>query len=330
MGESQRGARIEMMAETTSPPTTLTGSDLPPLFTLADRDAARAQQRFFGLLSAELALLGLGALAGLLSALPFIPSGKTDPFAVAGVSVPALPYADLASAALIAVALILRLWRYGAHPEDRWYEARAVAESAKSVAWRYAVGGRPFDLSKDQEVVDALARQRFREALTVTPSYRPDEQVADEEQITPTMRALRTRVPPQARREAYQSGRIMDQRAWYERNARLNHTLARRAHLVIIGLEALAVIAALLQALQIVPANTQAVLTALIGGGIAWSQARRYQDLGASYRLTAQEARKLDESFPRDPSEAEWAQFVDSAEEAFSREHNMWIATRDA
>ena len=129
-----------MTAETTSPPTTLTESDLPPLHFVADRDAMRAQQRFFGLLSAELALLGLGALAGLLSVLPFIPSFKTAPFAIAGVSIPALPYADLVSAILIASALILRLWRFGAHPEDRWYEARAVAESAKSVAWRCKAG----------------------------------------------------------------------------------------------------------------------------------------------------------------------------------------------
>jgi SMODS and SLOG-associating 2TM effector domain 1/SMODS and SLOG-associating 2TM effector domain 3 len=324
----------EITSKSTNPGA-LAGSNLPPLFVAADRDAAHAQQRFFGLLSAELALLGLGALAGLLSALPFIPSSTTAPFAVAGVSIPALPYADLASAALIAIALVLRLWRFGAHPEDRWYEARAIAESAKSVAWRYAVGGRPFDLGKDQAAVDALARQRFREALTVTPNYQPDAQFAEEEQITPTMRALRMQ-PAEARRETYRIGRIADQRAWYERNAKRNRTLSRRAHLVIIGLEALAVVAALLQALQIVPVNTQAVLTALIGGGIAWTQARRYQDLGASYRLTAEEARKLEESyyklegaFQRDPSDATWAQFVDSAEEAFSREHNMWIATRD-
>ena len=136
--------------------------------------------------------------------------------------------------------------------------------------------------------------------------------------------------------QTYRIGRIVDQRAWYERKAELNRTLARRAHLAIIGLELLAVIAALLQALRIVPENTQAVLTALIGGGIAWTQSRRYQDLSASYGLTAQETRKLEESyyklegsFQQDPGDATWAQFVDSAEEAFSREHNMWIATRD-
>jgi hypothetical protein len=325
-----------MNREIPSQPGALAESDLPPLYVAANRDARRAQKRFFGLLRAELTLLALGVLAGLLTVLPFIPSFKTDPFAVAGTSIPALPYADLISAALIAIALILRLWRFRAHPEDRWYEARAVAESARSVAWRYAVGGRPFGVSKDRDAVDALARQRFQETLTVTPSYQPDARAAEEEQITQAMRALRTQ-PTEARREAYRVGRIVDQRAWYERKGELNRTLARRVHLVIIGLEALAVIAALLQALRIVPANTQAVLTALIGGGIAWSQARRYQDLSASYRLTAQEARKLEESyhklegaFQQDPSDAAWAQFVDSAEEAFSREHNMWIATRDA
>jgi conflict system pore-forming effector with SLATT domain len=329
-----------MNQETTSNSGALATSDLPPLFVAADRDAMRAQMGFFGLLRAELTLLAVGALVGLFAVLPavfsFVPAFKTEPFALAGFSIPALPYADLVSAALIASALILRLWRFRAHPEDRWYEARAVAESAKSVAWRYAVGGRPFDLSKDQATVDALARERFHETLTVTQSYRPDARAAEEEQLTPAMRAVRMQ-SAKARRETYRIGRIADQRAWYEGRAKLNHTLARRAHLAIIGLELLAVIAALLQALKIVPANTQAVLTALIGGGIAWSQARRYQDLSASYGLTAQETRKLEESyhqleeaFQQDPSDATWAQFVDSAEEAFSREHNMWISTRDA
>jgi hypothetical protein len=322
-----------MSQEISSTPGALAESDLPPLYVAADRDAMRAQKRFFGLLRAELLLLAVGAVVGLYSSLPallpFIPSYKTGPFTLAGIAIPALPYSDLLAALLIAIALIMRLWRFRTRPEDRWYEARAVAESVRSVAWRYAVGGRPFDLSKDQDAVDTLARQRVRETLTVTPTYRPDMRVADEEQITPGMRALRTQ-PAEARHEMYRIGRIVDQRGWYERKAELNGKLARRAHLVIVGLEALAVIAALLQALQIVPANTQAVLTALIGGGIAWSQARRYQDLSASYRLTAQETRKLEESAPSDPGEAAWAQFVDSAEEAFSREHNMWIATRDA
>jgi hypothetical protein len=311
---------------------TLTEAGLPPLYVAADRDAMRAQKRFFGLLRAELLLLAVGALVGLYSSLPtllpFIPSFKTDSFSLAGIAIPALPYSDLLAALLIAIALILRLWRFRTHPEDRWYEARAVAESARSVAWRYAVGGRPFDLSKDQDVVDALARQRFGETLTVTPTYRPDAGAINAEQITPTMRTLRGQLP-EVRREAYRISRIVDQRAWYERKAELNRTLAQRAHLIVIGLEALAVVAALLQALQIVPANTQAVITALIGGAIAWSQAKRFQDLSASYRLTAQESRKLEESAPRDPGEEAWAQFVDSAEEAFSREHNMWIATRD-
>ena len=209
-----------MTQEIPSNPGALSGFNLPPLFVAADRDATRAQKRFFGLLSAELTLLAVGALVGLFAVLPavlpFIPAFKTEPFALAGFSIPALPYADLASAALIASALILRLWRFRAHPEDRWYEARAVAESAKSVAWRYAVGGRPFDVSKDQTAVDTLARERFHETLTVTQSYQPDAQAAEEEQITPALRAVRMQ-SAEARRETYRIGRIVDQRAWYER-----------------------------------------------------------------------------------------------------------------
>jgi hypothetical protein len=316
----------------TSSRITLTEAGLPPLYAAADRDAMRAQKRFFGLLRAELSLLALGALVGLFATLPtflsFIPSFKTAPFALAGISIPPLPWADLVAAALIILALALRVWRFRAHPEVRWYEARAVAESARSVAWRYAVGGRPFDLSTDQTIVDTLARQRFDETLTVTPTYQPDKRAINAEQITSEMGELRKQ-PAEVRLEAYRIGRIVNQRLWYEDKAELNRWLAKRANVVVIVLEVLAVGAALAQALQFAPANTQAVITALIGGSIAWSQAKRYQDLSASYRLTAKETGKLEAIFPTNPSEEVWAQFVGSAEDAFSREHNMWIATRD-
>lgn len=29
-------------------------------------------------------------------------------------------------------------------PEERWYDGRALAESAKSLAWRFSVGAMPF------------------------------------------------------------------------------------------------------------------------------------------------------------------------------------------
>jgi hypothetical protein len=40
-------------------------------------------------------------------------------------------------------------------PEDRWYDGRALAESAKSLVWRYSVGGLPFGTTKTRSVADS-------------------------------------------------------------------------------------------------------------------------------------------------------------------------------
>ncbi len=91
----------------------------------------------------------------------------------------------------------------------------------------------------------------------------------------------------------------------------------------------LGVIFALLQARKLVTINLQALTAALVAAGIAWTQAQRYQDLSATYRVAAKEALALEHSVPAQPTDDAWARFVDDAEAAFSREHRLWRATRD-
>jgi SMODS and SLOG-associating 2TM effector domain 3/SMODS and SLOG-associating 2TM effector domain 1 len=305
-------------------PLQLTDAEMPALFRLADRASIQAQRRFFRRLAAELSLLSLGTLAGLFGA--FTPTVGSLTFA--GLSVPAFPVAEVAAAILIFVALVIRLTRFLAHPDSRWYEARAVAESAKSIAWRYAVGGSPFDLGKDAAVVDTLLRQRLQESLTDVPKRSRAIIFSDQGQITDTMRALRGQ-PLAIRQEAYLAGRIKDQAGWYDRKQRQNHDRALLAQWTLALLEVLGVIFALLQARKLVTINLQALTAALVAAGIAWTQAQRYQDLSATYRVAAKEALALEHSVPAQPTEDAWARFVDDAEAAFSREHRLWRATRD-
>ncbi len=274
--------------QSSSSPLQLTDAEMPALFRLADRASTQAQRRFFRRLAAELSLLSLGTLVGLFGA--FTPS--VGSFTFAGQSVPAFPVAEVAAAILIFVALVIRLTRFLAHPDSRWYEARAVAESAKSIAWRYAVGGSPFDLGKDAAVVDTLLRQRLQETLTDVPNRSRAISYSDQGQITDTMRALRGQ-PLAIRQEAYQAGRIKDQAGWYDRKQRQNHDRALLAQWTLALLEVLGVIFALLQARKLVTINLQALTAALVAAGIAWTQAQRYQDLSATYRVAAKEALAL-------------------------------------
>ena len=151
-------------------------------------------------------------------------------------------------------------------------------------------------------------------------------------QITEAMRVLRKQ-DRAIRAEAYRVGRIVDQRNWYERKQEQNDNLAHRTHWTLAAFEALGVIVVTLQIF--LPnvrgnysVNVQAFVAALATAGIAWAQAKRYQDLSISYHVAAREALTLEVSIPEQAGEDAWTAFVDDAESAFSREHRLWRATR--
>jgi hypothetical protein len=55
---------------------------------------------------------------------------------------------DLAAVATVVAlvgAVIVEIWLLTDRPEQAWYDGRALAESAKTLAWRFAVGSAPFD-----------------------------------------------------------------------------------------------------------------------------------------------------------------------------------------
>ncbi len=307
-------------------------TDMPELFTLADTASAQAQTRFFRLLGSELILLGLGTAVGLLSSIwPF--AYPITPITLAGFMLRSISVTQLVAGVFILVALVLRLIRILRHYDTKWYGARAVAESVKSVAWRYAVGGRPFELSKPRDIARNLAIQRIEATLTDIDKKSPRIKFNLDRQITEGMARLRDQ-PLAIRRGAYRWGRIVDQHDWYDGKQKKNRDNAVRANAVLGILEAVGVGFTVLQGLNIVHLNVQAFLTMLASGGIAWVQAQRYQDLSASYRVAAREAADLDRAVQAQEDEGrsnedEWAVFVDSAEAAFSREHQLWRATRD-
>jgi hypothetical protein len=307
----------------TTSTTIMADADLPLLFRQADAASIRSQRRFFRSLGAELLFLLFGSLAGLFTFLPF----ATAPFTVLGVMVRPLPYAQLVAAALIAVALAIRLHRYGTHLDTYWYEARAAAESAKSLAWRYAVGGDLFEVAKPAQEADDLFRRRLQETLTDLSRSVHGVTFSEQGQITDALRHLRAQ-DLSTRRQAYLEGRVADQQRWYERKQARNQELARFAQGISIVLEVLSILLAVAQAIGLLGINLQTFATAILAGGIAWSQAHRYQDLAATYNVAAKEAEAMKGLLPAESDEGAWADFVEHAETAFSREHRLWRATR--
>jgi len=115
---------------------TLCNADLPPLFQAADKSSLRAQSQFVQATRIRLfALLG-AALFGL-----FTWRYGSSP----------VDWSGVLAASLFGIALIVEAFLYEVKPERTWYEGRAAAESVKTLSWRYAIGGEPFNVRVDTD-----------------------------------------------------------------------------------------------------------------------------------------------------------------------------------
>src|SRR6201999_2225187 len=95
----------------------------------------------------------------------------------------------LASTAGAALSFMLTAMRKALKPEKLWYGSRAVAESAKSLAWKYMTGAEPSPSTlaaadvDSKFVTDLKSMTKDQESAVGLGS-----QYSDRPQITPRMR----------------------------------------------------------------------------------------------------------------------------------------------
>ncbi|OKO67468.1 DUF4231 domain-containing protein, partial [Bradyrhizobium sp. AS23.2] len=103
----------------------MNSSDFPPLYEAADKASLAAQKQYLRVLAANFVLL-VGA---------------------ATMSVINYPHATFAvvQAAFLAASLALVIFLGVKQPQKVWYDTRALAESVKTVTWRYVMRAEPFN-----------------------------------------------------------------------------------------------------------------------------------------------------------------------------------------
>jgi hypothetical protein len=196
----------------------LPASVLPALYESADRSSSAAQAQFLRVTLVRLAGLVVAAIGG---ALRFVVA-DVDLLGLVGF----LGF-------VVAIAAEIRL--LAARPDRVWYEGRAAAESAKTLAWRYMVGGQPFPLSPDGAAADRALLARLNELLSDLRDLDLAPSQASDRQITEEMRRVRAMTLAE-RVEAYRSGRVEDQQRWYQTRSQSNGKRSRRWSFLVIGL----------------------------------------------------------------------------------------------
>jgi hypothetical protein len=228
-------------------------------------------------------------------------------------------------AAAFIAATFVEMFLRRTRPERVWYDGRAAAESAKSLAWRYSVGGDPFppmDRDADRGLVDQL-----HEVVRVLPGTHlvPDDPAG--QQVTEAMRRLRA-APLSVRREAYRSGRVQDQKSWYGRRARENESGLQRWSAVLVVLELAGAVACILQAAGRIGLDLAAIAAAFVAAGVAWLETRQHGAVASAYAVAHHELGMIEARIEDAATDDEWSAFVAESEEAISREHMLWRASR--
>jgi hypothetical protein len=286
----------------------LAPEDFPSLFRDADRASLRGQRRFIRATGARLWAAVLAAVAAICSNL--LIAGEVE-------------IIGLVAAAFFVVALGLEVWLLADRPEKPWYDGRALAESAKTLSWRFAVGGLPFPLG------DESSADRFDDELNRLHKDAPEANIVPTgtDVITKKMAELRSQ-PMEVRRSTYLLGRISDQQGWYARKAEFSERRASRWKLILIALEFTGVIVALVKAFGFLHVDIASVTSAAIGAGAAWLGVKQHESLARSYTFASNELSMIESRLEKVPDERAWAAEVADAEEAISREHTMWRAAR--
>jgi len=298
---------------------------LPRLFWAADSASLQGQYRSVALSRWELVLLVLAAVTG----------SADGPLWAWGAAAAYL-------GALFMAAMVA--WQ---NPQRLWYDGRAVAESVKTLVWKYAVRAdsyqppprklpdaeRLYGMQLDgllgefdtDQVIPGMAGMSAELAGWRAPARHP--------QITERMEQLRGE-PLQVRREVYVRERVRTQRDWYQSKALYCRNASRRAGRLAIVLPLAGLTLAVLRALGWFSFDALGAVSAVAASVTAWSQLRQYRPQAAAYTLAAQELAKVEIQLAGLDLESEdaeeiWARLARDAEDAISREHTTWQARRE-
>lgn len=283
-------------------------ADYPALYLSADALSNEGQKLFVLLSRLELFLLILA-------------SGVGVAISFAGVVGNRILAASVA--VLLFGALIVRSVARSTDPSKRWFEGRAVAESVKTLAWKYMACANPMtpgNAHADDLFTGFLAEVIAEHAGLAAPRTGPTQGLPL--QITPAMRHIRT-LAFEERRATYLEQRVRDQLRWYSTRAH-DHKRASDFWFVT-GLVSEMAAVAYAVLLVVTPSwpNVIGLLSTFTAASATLARLRGDNEVSQRYGLAAQELAMIQHRLESSTTHT-FSERVMEAEGAISREHKMW------
>jgi len=214
--------------------------------------------------------------------------------------------------------------------EDSWYQGRALAESCKTLSWRFMTRSELFE----DTVPLHEAKQKFIKRIQELGAEFPEldkvmsTDLLNKPVITPTMLNIRN-LSLAERKDYYIKNRIEDQKSWYAKKASYNNRKYIFWFSVIIAAQALSLISiVLLISKPNLNWNLVGLFTTISAASLSWLQIKRHQELKQAYTTTSKELNMILSLADNISTESEFSKFVLDSENAVSREHTLWLAQR--
>lgn len=282
--------------------------EYPALYISASDASANAQNSYFNLLKYEYGCLVVAAILSI------------------GFSTTALYHSGYAFVFLLPIGLLI--YRSSSKPEQAWYKCRALAESIKTSTWRYIMRAEPFQDTATLTIPRSKFRDLLAHILIVNKHIgdRIENLTHGNEQISEKMSELRG-LSLEERKKIYLEKRIKEQGFWYSKKVKDNKRNHRIWMSVCLIVYVLAIGSVLMRIVfpdwKYWPTEPLIVIASSILG---WMQIKKFNELAASYSLTAHEIGIIQGKISDVVDEAGFSDFVNEAELAFSREHTQWVA----
>lgn len=231
---------------------------------------------------------------------------------------------------LLLLSLVLTIILKSKKFEDTWYQGRALAESCKTLTWRFIMCSEYFE----KNITEINAKERFIERIKeITNEFSDLTKTLNSKTLNLpiiTEKMLELRAMDFVERKAYYiSKRIEDQKEWYSTKAEHNKGKYNLWFYIIIVTQIIALISIVFLIKN--PDNNWnfvGLFTTIASSSISWLQLKQHQELKQAYTTATQELNFIVSLSEKVETEDELSKFILDAENAISREHTVWVAQR--
>lgn len=289
-------------------------NDFPNYFIAGDNASLKKQKTYVNLIRWDLILICIGAALSIYNW--ETTNTKTWIYGISGFSL----------FVSFVLSLIMKIKKY----EDIWYRGRALAESVKTLTWRFMTKSEFFD----NNISNEEAKERFIKRIgEIKDKFKDLEKSLKAKDlkldiITSKMKEIRNS-SLQERKDFYLKNRIQNQIDWYESKADVNKEKYEFWFWAVIIAQALSIISiVILIKNPDFEFNFVGLLTTLSASFLSWLQVKKYQENKEAYTTALSELNMIKTLSESITTEEQFSKFVLDSENAMSREHTIWLAQR--